>query len=373
MAHPDAAAPAPVALQLPPPLPPRAGRRRRSLRPESGEGGAGAGCRGGSRFPQFHEAEAAGEWKSKGRGRTRQGRAECGRLQTKPCPALYKPHLETQPPTAPSPGPFPAAAATGRKARDTVLARPGHAEQCHPALPGSQNAESFSQSGACSGDLREASRCSGWSPPACPLPAPCAPRSSGAGETAGTAFIAASGRSLRQGRGASRPWPAFWWWMRQNGGERHLASPVGGRAPLCRSVTQTTHGSGDERPSWMRGAFLPSPASPAGAQLARCRGHLRGTSQQAGAGPLGHRTQSTQEGAQCHPAPCSPGPWALGSTCLPPGGLPAKAWPRWELSTAPERGEPYPPGAQPSAPPHPRLSLALWRATLALCRRLQPT
>lgn len=154
MAHPDAAAPAPVALQLPPPLPPRAGRRRRWLRPESGEGGAGAGCRRGSRFPQFHEAEAAGEWKSKGRGRTRQGRAECGRLQTKPCPALYKPHLETQLPTAPSPGPLPAAAATGRKARDTVLARPGHAEQCHPALPGSQNAESFSQSGACSGDLR---------------------------------------------------------------------------------------------------------------------------------------------------------------------------------------------------------------------------
>lgn len=282
---------------------------------------------------------------------------------------IWRPSPQQHSPPDPSPQQLPQAGKRGTQSS------PGQATRNNATQPfqAPRTRSRSPKAGPVPETFAEASRCSGWSPPACPLPAPCAPRSSGAGETAGTAFIAASGRSLRQGRGASRPWPAFWWWMRQNGGERHLASPVGGRAPSCRSVTQTTHGSGDERPSWMRGAFLPSPASPAGAPLARCRGHLRGTSQQAGAGPLGHRTQSTQEGAQRHPAPCSPGPWALGSTCLPPGGLPAKAWPRWELSTAPEQGEPYPPGAQPSAPPHPRLSLALWRATLALCRRLQPT
>lgn len=237
---------------------------------------------------------------------------------------IWRPSSQQHPPPDPSPQQLPQAGKRGTQSS------PGQATRNNATQPfqAPRTRSRSPKAGPVPETFAEASRCSGWSPPACPLPAPCAPRSSGAGETAGMAFIAASGRSLRQGRGASRPWPAFWWWMRQNGGERHLASPVGGRAPLCRSVTQTTHGSGDERPSWMRGAFLPSPASPAGAPLARCRGHLRGTSQQAGAGPLGHRTQSTQEGAQRHPAPCSPDPWALGSTCLPPGGLPAKAWPR---------------------------------------------
>lgn len=263
---------------------------------------------------------------------------------------IWRPSSQQHPPPDPSPQQLPQAGKRGTQSS------PGQATRNNATQPfqAPRTRSRSPKAGPVPETFAEASRCSGWSCPACPLPTPCAPRSSGAGETAGTAFITASGRSLRQRRGASRPWPAFWWWMRQNGGERHLASPVGGRAPSCRSVTQTTHGSGDERPSWMRGAFLPSPASPAGAPLARCRGHLRGTSQQAGAGPLGHRTQSTQEGAQRHPAPCSPGP--VGARFhLPPAWWPPCEGlaPRGNSAPPPSEGSLIRLALSPQRPPTP--------------------